>query len=222
MSVCDEIKYSIEAANSLLYEGLTSGENDEYWLNLGAKLLIVIDRLCRRPELANSLTPEDYSRKNVCLLDLIFKTLPMIRDVNGPFGEDAWINRHEACADLADGDDISSEPNSMSFYELSLSRCCTLICQLLADHFVYVQKLLIKNLFSSSYVQSMFASDIYMFIMRIIDPRQKASMVMLIMNFCRLAPPEAIVRGAALINRAKHPTINFQNNKFHHILDTLS
>lgn len=112
-------------------------------------------------------------------IDAIIGLLDTIEDVNKPFKD------------------------NISFYEFSLARCCSIICQLTADKFQHTQKVLIKHIFSESNVRSLFASDLYMFILRIAHPNARKAMSKIIENLCKLAPPEANVKGTVLINRIK-------------------
>lgn len=92
-------------------------------------------------------------------------------------------------------------PGNISLYEIALTKCCTIICRTTADKFQSVQKLLIKHLFSESHIRSMMAADLYLFIMRIVHPNMRKSMEKIIENLCKMAPPEIVVKGEALMNR---------------------
>lgn len=181
----------------------STSENDHFWCDATASLLAFIDDIIQNCEQISIWIPRDYSEENICILEAIFFILDNVSDINRPFHNTNW--------DPAE--------SLLSLYELALSRCCAFICQALADRFHYIQKLLLKNIFSESHVRSMFASDVYMFIYRIIHPNQKTSLCQIIMNLSRLAPPDARVKAAALINRLKHPIINFGNHKYQHLID---
>lgn len=109
--------------------------------------------------------------------------------------------------------------NELSYYEATFTKCAKFICQQDRDKFSKVQKILLKHLFDHSYVRSLFASDLYVFILRLVSPAHQSSMCQIVMNLCRLAPPEALVKGAALINRINNPVVNFKNPKYERILD---
>lgn len=194
---------------------------EEVWKDLGADLLIAIDKLVVFPELVNASIPRDYSPENACPVAGMFSILSNMISVNKPFSNHTWDSYQEGSRQSADGQLPSSQAQiaQVSFYELAMSRCCGLICELLGDRVQYIQKLLLKNIFGLNNVCSLFASDMYMFIYRIIHPHQKMAMCQIIMNICRYAPPEAVVKGAALVNRLKHPIVNFENSKYLNILE---
>lgn len=210
MTSVGDIKILISQISQLAGTEKGDQEDDTFWHESGAKLLVFFDQIVDKPELINSMTPKDYSESNVCPLGAAFKILARISNVNEPFRNYIWDTRTTDNVEAP----AEQKENMISFYELALSRCCSYIGQLLGDRFHYVQKLLLKNVFSSSNVCSLFASDIYMFIIRIIHPNHKMSMCLLVMNMCRLAPTESLVKGAALINRMKHPVVNFENPKY--------
>lgn len=208
MTSKDEIRELIERINNLGHNNEKANEeSEEFWRDSGARLLIFIDQLVVKTESTFAWVPKDISNHKNCILTAIFNILANMSDVNRSFNNSAW------------NDDDNPKENLISFYELALSRCCSLICQQLSDRFQYIQKLLIKNLFNSSDVCSFFASDIYMFIFRLISPAQRMAMCQLVMNLCRIAPPDKLVNGAALINRFKHPVVNFENPKYQYLMD---
>jgi len=109
--------------------------------------------------------------------------------------------------------------DDLSHYEKTFSECAKFICEQESEKFQSIQKILLKHLFDQSNVRSLFASDMYIFIMRLVSPAHQSAMCQIVMNMCRLAPPEALAKGAALINRIKNPVINFKNPKYEHILE---
>lgn len=199
----DDIKILILRINQAASNEKCDQKDDTFWHESGAKLLVFYDHVVIKPEVINSLTPKDYSKINVCPLEATFHILARISNVNEPFKNYIWDTR------TIDNLESSKEQeeNVISFYELALSRCCSYISQLLGDRFHYVQKLLLKNIFSMNDICSLFASDIYMYIARIVNPKQKLSMCLLVINLSKIAPIEAQVKGAALINRIKHPLL---------------
>lgn len=196
-------------------------EKEDLWKELGAKLMIAIDKIVITPELVNNSIPKDYSQDNACPISSTFVILKHMISVNQPFNHELWRDYQEQGMRELAGDENKLTPtaNQISFYELALSRCCSIICKILSNRLQYLQKLLLKNIFGTINVCSLFASDIYMFIFRIIHPHQKTAMCQILMNICRYAPPEAVVNGAALVNRLKHPVVNFDNPKYMSILD---
>lgn len=118
-------------------------------------------------------------------------------------------------------DQITDEKPSgdgSSSYEVSMTKCAAYICCCPGDKFQLVQKLLLKHIFSESDVRSLFASDLYMFAYRLIHPDFRTPMCQIVMNLCKIAPPEILTKGAALVNRMKNPNINFLNPKYADIL----
>lgn len=196
-----DLKTFIREIKSLIDSGEAETKGDEFWLATGSRTLDIIDSVVDTGK-ANFSTPKEYSKETPCILDILFDTLVYLPNPNRPFS----YNR---------------EDNLISFYELAYTRCCTYICQLLGDRTAYVQKLLIKYLFSQHYICSMLASDVYVFIMRIIHPNQRTAMCQLVMNLCQVAPPDAVTKGASFIDRVKHPTVNFDNPRYRHVLDSL-
>lgn len=112
-----------------------------------------------------------------------------------------------------------STVDELSYYEGTFVKCAKFICQQDREKFPQAQKILLKHVFDKSYVRSLFASDLYIFILRLVEPSHQSSMCQIVMNLCKLAPPEALVKGAALINRINNPVINFKNPKYDRILD---
>lgn len=217
----EELKESVQTINDLIKQGITESKDDLYWQDIGAQILILIDQVVKNSLIANSLIPKVYSKANPCFLELLFPLLTQMKSVNNPFECDLWdkhINNNKE--DPSFECEIKlQEQCKLSFYELAYSRFCSFVCQLLGDRFPYIQKLLIKHIFGTSYICSYFSSDIYMFMVRVIHPHQKMGMVQLIMNICRLAPPDAFVKGAALINRIKHPIVNFEHANYQYLLE---
>lgn len=212
----DEIKKSIVYVKDLVESGKAAEKIDEL-SDAGSRLLMIIDKIVNTSEKVSTWIPKEYSNDNNCILVTIFCILEHLPNVNQPFNNKIWLNRD---SQINDTNDVKTkQDNKISFYELAISRSSSLICQLLGDRFSYIQKLLIKNLFGNSHVCSLFASDLYMFIFRIIHPHHKQGMCQIIMNLCRLAPPEAVIKGAALINRFKHPVVNFENPKYQYLLE---
>ena len=190
-----EIRSLIIKINGLI-KGQDSAQDDEFWEEAGLKILAFIDSIVTSHTSVNAWTPKEYSEDNICLFNCLFNILANIRHPKRPFRSGA-----------------------ISFYELALSRACALISQILGDRFPYIQKTLIKHIFGPSNVCSFMASDIYIFIFRIAHPNRKIAICQIIMNLCRIAPPEALVKGAALINRFKHPIVNFENPKYQDIIE---
>lgn len=221
MASLDEARQLMESIKELVESGKAEDEGEEFWSDAGAKLMIFIDGLVQKPERVNAMTPKDYSKNNICIIATIFTVLKNITGVNEPFNNTVWNQRYEKGEVIGDDEEKypPEEINTISFYELAISRCCAWICQLLGDRYSYIQKLMIKNIFGSDEVCSLFASDIYMFLLRLMPSNQQMIMCQLIMNICRMAPPDAFVRGAALINRIKHPIVNFGNSKYQYLLD---
>ena len=119
-----------------------------------------------------------------------------------------------------DAPDVNKpQGNELSHYEGTFTKCAKFICQQDRDTFPKVQKCLLKHLFDKSYVRSVFASDLYIFMLRLVSPAHQSSMCQIVMNLCRLAPPEALAKGAALINRINNPVVNFKNPKYERILE---
>lgn len=197
----DGMRKFIADIKSLVREGRLEDQNQEFWIETASKVLDYIDSIVASGK-ANASAAKDYNKDEPTILEILFETVAHVPNLNRPF----TYNR---------------EDNSISYYELAYSRCCTYICQLLGDKFPYIQKLLIKYLFGQNYASSILASDVYVFIMRVVHPNQRTSMCQIVMNFCKLAPPDALVKGAALINRVKHPTLNFTNPRYQHILADL-
>lgn len=218
MVVPDNINRLILNIANLVESNKSHSADSKFWNDAGTDILIFIDETVTNSSQVNAMTPRDYSKENHCVLETMFIILDELENVNCPFQNDVWNNHIRKLNDEIHLTD-KLEENKISFYELAFSRCCAYITQLLGDRFTYVQKLLIKYLFGSSNVCSLFASDLYMFVLRIIHPHQKMAMCVIIMNMCRSAPREALVKGAALINRAKHPIINFENPKYQYLLD---
>lgn len=215
MAITPDIKALIETINRHA-KGDDLQDRDQFWDSAGAKLLTYIDDIILNPSKVNAITPKDFCEQNTCILAAIFIVLENIEDVNKPVRRDS-----ESTIETSRQGNESNffGVNRISFYELAFSRCCSFVCQLLGDRFQYVQKLLIKHIFGQSNVCSLFASDLYMFVMRIVHPNRRMAMCQIIMNLCKLAPPEALVKGAALINRIKDPVINFENPKYQFLLD---
>lgn len=215
MALPEHIKILIKNINDIIRSEETAEKSDQLWTNAGAELMIFIDESVTDSLIVNAITPKDYSRENECVLDTLIKVVQNMKDVNRPFRNDMWDIHQNQQSGF-----IDRRENMISFYELALSRCCSFISQILGDRLPYIQKLLLKYLFnSSSTVSYYFASDIWMFILRIIHPCHKTAMCLIIMNICRIAPREVLANGAALINRSKHPDINFQNPKYQYLLD---
>lgn len=108
--------------------------------------------------------------------------------------------------------------NGLSLYEWTFSTCTAFICRSPGDKFSQLQKILLKHVFSESDVQSLIASDIYMFLARLIHPDYRRPMCQLVMNLCKVAPQNLMVKGAALVNRLNDPEINFGNPRYKDIL----
>lgn len=218
MATRDNLKNSLKLLDDLVKKGIIENETDEYWRDIGAKILILIDQAVKNSTIANSLTPKVYTEECLCPLKLIFPILNQMVAANEAFESDLWskqTNRDQEDQNLI----YQQAGTSHSFYQLAYSRFCSFLCQLLGDRIPYVQKLLIKHIFDESYICSFFASDIYMFMMRIVHPSKRTGLAQLVMNVCRLAPPEAFVKGAALINRIKHPIVNFEQANYQYLLE---
>lgn len=193
---------------------------EDLWKELGARLLIAIDKIVVSPELVNASIPKDYSHDNACPINSMFIVLSHMISANKPFDQEEWREYQEkSVQQLLDTNNFIPTINEISFYELALSRCCSIVCKMLSNRLQYLQKILLKNIFGQSNICSLFASDIYMFIFRIIHPHQKTAMCQILMNICRYCPPEAVVKGAALVNRLKHPVVNFENPKYQWLID---
>lgn len=212
----DELRELITKIHQISLDGGGTSQDRSYWNKSAAKALIFIDNLVKKSEAVNAWIPKNYNvgSNNSSILELMFELLDNAQDVNLPLTDELWTkhlldNRNEELPHYG----------MISLYELILSRCCSLISQILGDRFPYVQKLLIKNLFEGSPVRSFLASDIYMFILRLSNQQQKAAICQLIMNLCKLAPPQALTRGASLINRVKHPFINFESPRYRELLN---
>lgn len=204
----DEIRTIIKRVND-------GDHPQEFWHEAGAKILAFIDEITLQSERVNKWCPKGFSSHNNCLIATLFRITDKIANVNQPFLSELFDELRKVSG-LTDG---SQDRNKISFYELAYSRCCSFISQLLGDRFGYIQKLLIKNVFGPSNVCSLLASDIYIFVMRIVHPNRRISMCQIVMHLCRMSPPEALVKGAALINRIKNPIVNFENTKYQHILN---
>lgn len=197
-----DLKSFIRETKSLIDSGEAENQSDEFWLETGSRALNIIDSLVESGK-ANFSTTKDYNHEDTPnILDILFETLVYLPNPNGPL-------KYER------------EDNLISYYELAYSRSCSYICQLLGDRIPCVQKLLIKYLFSQHYICSLMASDVYVFIMRIVHPNQRTAMCQIIMNLCQLAPLDALIKGAAFIKRVSHPIVNFENPRYQHLLDSL-
>lgn len=194
-----DLKIFIRDIESLIESGDAEVQSDEFWNETGSRVLEIIDSLIESDKV-NFTTTKDYEKDHLTILEILFDTLIYVPDLNRPFT-------------------YHREDNMISYYELAYSRCCAYICQLLPDRFPYIQKLLIKFLFSQHHPCSLLASDVYVLVMRIVHPNQRMAMCQIIMNLCRIAPPDALVKGAALIRRVKHPVVNFENPRYGNVLD---
>lgn len=215
MSADDDIRNLMERISKLANPDHPGGESEQIWLESAAQIFVSIEETILKSERVNQQTPKDYTEDKHCPLATVFQILPHISNPNHPY----LCSLYDDLQKQSGLSDIYTHENKLSFYELAYSRCCAFITQILGDRFAYVQKLMIKHIFSPNNICSMMASDIYIFLMRNVHPNRKMSMCLLIMNLCKLAPPEAVVKGAALINRIKHPIVNFQNSNYQHILD---
>lgn len=215
----DEVDELISEIHKLVLNNEAYKKDPEFWHESAAKSMIFIDELIKKSEAVNSFIPKNYdiSLTQPCILEVMFEILDNIPDVNVPFKNCLW-ERHIQESSPSDNESTFSNL-ATSTYELIFSRCCSLISQMLGDRFPYVQKLLIKNLFSQSHIKSILSSDIYMFIMRLFNNHQQTAMCQLIMNLCKHAPPDGLAKGAALINRIKHPFINFESPRYQYLLD---
>lgn len=202
------IKALLKEIRELVENGMTYSKDELYWRHTGNELLTYIKSILSSPEKINLWIPKDYNSDKLSLLESIFVVLDHLSDPNGPLPRDLL------------NEEADSEYHGIgSFYELAFARCCSMICLILGDRFSYIQKLLIRHLFNESNLCSFFASDLYVFILRIIHPHRQMALCQVIMNMCRRAPREALVKGAALINRIKHPVVNFENPKYQDLLE---
>lgn len=191
--------------------GSARDRDETYWLETGLKLLKFIKSLLDSPEKVRDWTEEwteEYSADKICLLGSIFVVLDNVSNPSQLLDDEQRMNQLDYGHKFV-----------ISFYELAFARCVSMISLIRANRFRYLQKMLIRHIFGKSYTCSLFASDIYMFIFRIVHPHRQMEMCQLIMNFCRRAPSEAFVKGAALINRFKHPVINFENPKYQYLIE---
>lgn len=207
----ENIKKLLLEINELVKSGSDRDLDETFWLMTGIKLLTFIRDLLDSPEKVRDWTEEwteEYSADKLCLIGSIFVVLYNIPNPSQRLNDE-----------LMDGQPKYGDKFVISFYELAFARCISMISLIRANRFRYLQKMLIRHIFGKSYVCSLFASDLYMFIFRIIHPHRQMEMCQLIMNFCRRAPSEAFVKGAALINRINHPTINFENPKYQYLME---
>lgn len=126
----------------------------------------------------------------------------------------------EAKISYLDSNDDVNQPleEGLSLYELTFRACAAFICRSPGDKFAQLQKLLLKHVFSESDVRSLFASDVYTFLTRLVHPDYRKAMCQLVVNLCKIAPPSIMVKGAALVNRLRDPEVNFANPKYKDIL----
>lgn len=205
-----------------LSHGDDNSEKDvSFWTNSAANIMIFLDDLIRKSENVNFWIPKSLNKKpqNFSMLELLFDIIGYVPDPNKPFGNQIWLSYLEDKAIDESEDGFGDINDQFSLYELIYSRCCLIISQMLSDRFAYVQKLLLKYVFSTdSAIRSLLASDLYVFIMRLINKQAKAAMCLLVMNMCKVAPNESLVNGVALINRIKHPFINFESPLYQGVL----
>lgn len=213
MSGSDEnsVKVLLTDINELIRTETLYTKSEAYWLNTGIELLTFIRTLLASPEKVNQWTPKEYNSDRLSLLESIFIVLEHVPNPNRLLPDDllSITASHETSI-------------AVSIYELAFTRCSSMISLSLGDRFSFIQKLLIRNLFGGSFLRSFLASDLYIFILRIIHPHRQMAMCQIIMNLCRRAPNEALVKGAALIIRIKHPVINFENPKYQDLLEFTS
>lgn len=210
-----ELQKLVSQINSLVLSNQAEQKSAEFWYDSAAKSLIFIEELVTKSEGVNAWIPKNYNPPSdgSSILEMMFEVIENVPDVNRPLDSHIWSDY------LMQSTVEAHKCSATSLYELVVSRCCALISQILGDRFHYVQKVLIKNLFSRSHVKSILASDIYAFILRLFNQQQKAAMCQVIMNLCKLAPPDALAKGASLLNRAKHPFINFESPRYQSLLD---
>lgn len=225
MDCVNEIHTLIREVNQIIEGNQESTKPAQYWLESGAKILIYIDNNIVNNIAINNGTPKDYSSSSESILECIFHVIANVPRVNDPYQHDLWSQHLVATTkffpdDLEDnGQDDPASENLISFYELALSRFCSFTCQLLGDKLHYVQKLILKHVFGENNVCSLFASDIYTFLYRVVHPDHKYAMCQLVMNMCKIAPPQLLIKGAALINRLNNSSVNFENPKYSYLLD---
>lgn len=214
----DDITSVINETNQLYLENKLDQKESEYWSDNAAKVLIFVDDLMIKSESVNCWIPKNLNKGNAnfSIIELMFTILDNVTNANIPFENTLWSEHLQMLASQEFG------AQDTSLYELMYSRFCSLFTQMLGDRFPYVQKILIKNLFSTSPVRSVMASDLYVFLMRPLSKHQRTAMCQIVMNMCKLAPPEALVPGVSLINRIGHPFINFESPLHQSILAKFS
>lgn len=215
------IRSLIFEVNKLVSEDRTHEKDLEFWYDSTAQVLIFIDSLLPRSETVNSWIPKSLGKvsANISIIELLFNLLGNLPEPNMPFKNRLWLDHIKEGA-LSDSD-TTFDPSqyNVSIYELIFSRLASLFSQMLGDRFPYVQKILLKNLFTTNCPsRSMMASDLYVFLMRLLSRQQSAAMCQIVMNLCRAAPKDSLLNGAPLINRIKHPFVNFESPLYQDIL----
>lgn len=178
-------------------------KDDNFWRESGSNVLICTRQIILRTDKINTWIPNNFdaSTNCVCLLKTFFIIIDNISEVNLPFRDETWNKFINESNSDDEREQIQRSETIYSFYELALAHFCALVSCLAGDRFKYTQALLIQQLFGSSDICSIFASDVYAFITRIINPIQKTALCQLIFNLCKIAPPKEVVRGAALMDR---------------------
>lgn len=195
-----ELRNSLQQVKSAHNERNTTNQdvinNQIVWRDIAVNIMSLLDDLIENPAKITAWIGKDYVVNTCSPLEAIIILLSLLDNPNEP---------------LADA-------TEMSFYQLAYAKFCTFCTQLVGDRFCHVQKLLIKYIFEGPDICSLFASDCYMFIIRIVSPNHRDALIQILMNLCKQAPKEQVYRAAAMINRVQHPTINFDNSKYEYII----
>lgn len=184
----------------------SSDDDSKFLKDATVDLMIFTRQNLSNVELVSKLIPKKYTNSSniVCLLKSYFIIIKLSSSskLNSPFVNKKWtsfinsqlsttpqnINHQQIC-------------DNISLYALALSHCCALISQIYGERFKYIQTVLTKYLFSDSTECSLFASDIYMFITRLINPIHLSNISQFVFNICKFAPSKKVVMGAALVDR---------------------
>lgn len=225
MTDAEDIKRIISEIGQLNSDDKLHEKAPLFWYDNLARILIFIDDLVCKSEAVNVWLPKSLNKStaNFSIIELLFDFVEYVPNLNVVFKNDLWLSHLEQKAYSDNDATFDIAQYNVSVYETIYSRISSVFTQMLGDRFSYVQKILIKNIFQCDCPgRSVMASDLYVFLMRLLNKPQRAAMCQIIMNFCKVAPPNALVNGVALINRIKHPFINFESPLYQDILTKFS
>lgn len=212
-----QIKNLLDTIDVAGHEKNHPENNDDFWFDAGANLLCFCDDIIEKgPESVNNWIPKDspatksdifsQPRPNQCstdskkcILEALFTIIKKIPNPNEPFNNSIWSQR------LRNDYGSQSEPKlngrTKSFYELALSYICSLTSQMFPDRFVYLECLLLRNVFDTCNICSLLAADVLTFVSRLLKPEYRIAVSQLTFNLCKQAPPNVISIPLSLIQR---------------------